>query len=153
MTEDIISRDMLQSKLDALKSTIERKQWKYYHIGSVQNFILHLNNFPSKRTQNRIAGKINSYISLLEERTKKEHDIHELARELYPSIWSISDEYKYGLGFTSKPSYLLYLFVWLVLFFILKSYFGAWIAFGIVAAIGIVTIVRTQMKIKERKYY
>jgi hypothetical protein len=153
MIEEIISRDVLQSKLDALKSTIERKQWKYYHIESVQNFILHLNNFPSGRTQNRIAGKISAYISLLEVRMKKEHDIHELARELYPSIWSISDEYKYGLGFISKPSYLLHLFIWLVLFFILKSCFGAWIAFGVVAAIGIVTIVRTQMKIKERKYY
>jgi hypothetical protein len=153
MTEKIISRDILQSKLDALKSTIERNQWKYYHIESVQNFIFHLNNFPSERTQYRMAGKIKAYLSLLEERTKKEHDIHELAKELYPSIWSISDEYKYGLGFISKPSYLLLLFIELVLFFILKSCFGAWIAFGVVAAIGMVTIVRTQMKIKERKYY
>jgi hypothetical protein len=108
MTEEIISRDILQSRLDALKSTIEKKQWKYYHIESVQNFIYHLTSFPCERTQYRMAGKINAYLSLLEERVKREHDIHELARELYPSIWSISDEYKNGLGFISKPSYLLH---------------------------------------------
>jgi hypothetical protein len=86
MTEKIISRDILQSKLDALKSTRERNQWKYYHIESVQNFIFHLNNIPSERTQNRMAGKIKAYLSLLEERTEKEHDIHELAKEL---LWGM----------------------------------------------------------------
>jgi hypothetical protein len=153
MTEEIISRDILQAKLEVLKSTLEKKQWKYYHIESVQNFIYHLNSFPSERTQNRIAGKINAYFSLLEEKVKKEHDVHKLARELYPSIWSIADEYKYGLGFISKPSYMLHLFVWLAIFFILKSSFEAWIAFGVVVVIGIVTIVPTQMKIRERKYF
>jgi hypothetical protein len=153
MTEEIISRDILQAKLEVLKSTLEKKQWKYYHIESVQNFIYHLNSFPSERTQNRIAGKINAYFSLLEEKVKKQHDVHKLARELYPSIWSIADEYKYGLGFISKPSYMLHLFVWLAIFFILKSSFEAWIAFGVVVVIGIVTIVPTQMKIRERKYF
>jgi hypothetical protein len=153
MTEEIISRDILQAKLEVLKSTLKKKQWKYYHIESVQNFIYHLNSFPSERTQNRIAGKINAYFSLLEEKVKKEHDVHKLARELYPSIWSIADEYKYGLGFISKPSYMLHLFVWLAIFFILKSSFEAWIAFGVVVVIGIVTIVPTQMKIRERKYF
>jgi hypothetical protein len=153
MTEEIISRDILQAKLEVLKSTLEKKQWKYYHIESVQNFIYHLNSFPSERTQNRIAGKINAYFSLLEEKVKKEHDVHKLARELYPSLWSIADEYKYGLGFISKPSYMLHLFVWLAIFFILKSSFEAWIAFGVVVVIGIVTIVPTQMKIRERKYF
>ena len=71
MTEEIISKDFLQAKLDALKSTVERNQWKYYHIESVQNFIYHLNSFSTERTQNRMAGKINAYLSSLEEKLKK----------------------------------------------------------------------------------
>ena len=100
-----------------------------------------------------MAGKLDSYLSLLEKRIKQEHDLHSLARELYPLVWSIADEYKYELGFISKPSYFLHLIIWVILFFILRGSFGTWISIGVVAAIAIVTIIRTQLKIKARKYY
>lgn len=153
MTGEIISKETLQEKLDAITHSITPKRWKYYHIESIQNFIFHLDSFPSERTQERMAGKLGSYLSLLQKRINQEHDLHSLARELYPSVWSIADEYKYGLGFISKPSYYFHFIIWVVLFFILKYSFAAWISFGVVAAIAIITIIRTQKKIKARKYY
>ena len=153
MTEEIISKETLQEKLDAITQSITQKQWKYYHIECVQNFIFHLNSFPSQRTQERMASKLGSYLSLLEKRINQEHDVHRLARELYPSVWSIADEYKYGLGFISKPSYYLHFIIWVVLFFILKYSFGAWVSFIVIAPITLITIIRAQVKIKARKYF
>jgi len=153
MTEVIVSKETLQERLDVIIQSVTPRQWKYYHIECVQNFIFHLNSFPSERTQDRMAGKLDSYLSLLEKRIKQEHDLHSLARELYPLVWSIADEYKYELGFISKPSYFLHLIIWVILFFILRGSFGTWISIGVVAAIAIVTIIRTQLKIKARKYY
>jgi hypothetical protein len=153
MTEERVLKETLQEKLEAITQSITRKQWKYYHIESVQNFIYHLYSLPSERTQERMAIKINNYLSLLHEKINEEHDVHRLARELYPSIWSIADEYKQGLGFINKPSYFLHLIVWVALFLILKSSFGPLVGLGVVAAIAIVTIIRNQMKMKARKYF
>ena len=153
MTEEKVLKDTLQKKLNAITQSITRKQWKYYHIESVQNFIYHLYAFSSERTQERVAIKIDSYLSLLQEKISEEHDMHKLARELYPSIWNIANEYKYGIGFISKPSYFLHLVIWVALFFILKGSFGTLIGLSIVAAIAIVTVIRTQMKIKSRRYF
>lgn len=153
MTEEKVSKETLQEKLEVITQSITRKQWKYYHIESVQNFIYHLYSFPSERTQERMAIKINSYLSLLQEKINEEHDVHSLARELYPSMWGIADEYKHGLAFINKPSYFLNFIIWVALFFILKSSFGTLVGLGVVAAIVIVTMIRTQMKIKARKYF
>jgi hypothetical protein len=153
MTEEKVLRETLQERLDIITQSVTRKQWKYYHIKSVQNFIYHLDSFSSERTQERMAVKINSYLSLLHEKINEGHDVHSLARELYPSIWSIADEYKHELSFISKPSYLLQLIIWVALFFILKSSFGTLVGVCIVAAIAIVTLIRTRIKIKARKYF
>jgi Flp pilus assembly protein TadB len=153
MTEEKVLKETLQEKLDTITQRITRKQWKYYHIESVQNFICHLYEFSSERTEERMSIKINSYLSLLQEKINEEHDVHSLAKELYPSIWSIADEYRHGLGFINKPSYFLHLIVWVALFFILKSSFGTSIGLSVVAAIVIVTVIRTQMKIKARRYF
>src|SRR5438309_6449210 len=109
MTEEKVSKETLQERLDVITQNIPRKQWKYYHIESIQNFIYHLHSFPSERTQDRIAIKVNSYLSMMQEKMNEEHDVHSLAKELYPSVWSIADEYKYELGFINKPSYFLHL--------------------------------------------
>ena len=116
MTEEKVLKETLQEKLEAITQSITRKQWKYYHVESVQNFIYHLYSFPSERTQARMAVKISNYLSMLQEKINKEPDVHSLARELYPTIWSIADEYKHGLGFISKPSYFLHLIGWVALF-------------------------------------
>jgi len=153
MTEEKVSIESLQEKLDVIIHSITRKKWKYYHIESIQNFIYHLNSFPSERTRERVAIKIESYLSLLQDKINEEHDVHSLARELYPSIWSIADEYKHGLDFIKKPSYFFNVIIWVGLFFILKSSFDTLIGLGVVAAIAIVTVIRTQMKIKARRYF
>jgi hypothetical protein len=153
MPEALISKETLQQKLNTIKETRAKRQWKYYHLESVQNFIVHLNSFSSERTRERIAIKIDDYLSLLAEKISEEHNPHSLAKELYPSIWRIADEYKYGVGFISKPSYPLYFFIWTALFFILKSSVGSWVAIGVVAAIVIISIFRSQTKIKAQKYF
>ena len=153
MNEEIISKEFLQIEIDRIKQSINKVKWKYYHIESAQNFIFHLNNLHIERTRNRMARKINDYLLRLGDSIKKDHDDHQTAKELYPFIWEIADEYRYGLGFIKKPSYFLHLIVCATIFFILKINISTWISFGVVVVIAIITIIYFHNKIKNRKYY
>jgi hypothetical protein len=42
------------------------------------------------------------------------------SKELFPSIWQLSDIYRYEVGFIKKPEYLIMLFLVFCLFFLLK---------------------------------
>lgn len=153
MTEEIISRETLQEKLDAIELSIAEEEKKYYYLESIGNFIYHLHSFPSERTQARLANKINDYLLLLQEKRMEEHDLHEMAKQLLPDVWKISNEYQDELGFVRKPSYFFRLVLGVILFFLLKSSFGSWIAIGCVAVLAIATTVHSETKIKARKYW
>lgn len=153
MTDELISKETLQEELDVLKSGIAKRQWRYYYIESIHNFIYHLDSFPSERTQERIAGKIKDYLDLLKKRTNEEHDVHDLAKQLFPDVWKLSREYVDFLGFIKKPSYSIRIALGVILFFVLKSSFDTWIALGSVSIIAITTTAYSEFKIKKRKYW
>ena len=153
MTDEVISKETLQEELDVLKSDIAKRQWRYYYIESIQNFIHHLDSFPSERTQMRIAAEINAYLVLLKEKISDEHDVHKLAKQLFPAVWKISREYVDFLGFIKKPSYFIRIALGVILFFILKSSFDTWTALGSVSIIAIATTAYSEFKIKKRKYW
>ena len=153
MIEERISTETLQEKLDAISHGFTKRQKKYYYIESIQNFIYHLNSFPSERTQKRMADAIHSYLFLLQEKLSEEHDLHLLAKELLPHVWKIGNAYKDELGFINKPSYSFRLIFGLALFFILKSSFDVWIALGIVTILAITTTIHVEMKRRKRKFW
>ncbi|RZJ98917.1 MAG: hypothetical protein EOO46_23450 [Flavobacterium sp.] len=153
MTDEIFSKETLQVELDTIKMSTAKEQWRYYYIESIQNFIIHLHTFPSERTQTRIATEIHAYLILLKERINEDHDVHDLAKKLYPAVWKLSREYVDFLGFIKKPSYIFRFVLGAILFFLLKSSFDAWIAVGCVSFIAIATTAYSAFKIKKRKYW
>jgi hypothetical protein len=102
VTEEPITKGSLQKKLDAIKDVISKKQWLYYHIEALQNFIHHLDNISSDRTRARTAKNIDKFLSMLDERVKEDHDRHALAKELAPHVWNITHVYRDELGFIRK---------------------------------------------------
>jgi hypothetical protein len=153
MTKEIILQETLQEKLDAIKRSITKGQWKYYHIEAIDNFIYHLKNLPSERTQQRVAGCIQDYLANLSDKISKEQGSFTLAKELAPHIWKISDVYRCQLHFVGKPFYLFHIVLWTILFFVFRNAFSTTIALIAVAAIGVSTITYYQLKIKSKKYY
>ena len=153
MTEQVISKETLQEELDGIKSDMPKRQWRYYYIESIQNFIYHLDNFPSERTQERIAVKIKDYLDMLRIRTSEEHDLHDLAKQLLPDVWKLSREYVDFQGFIKKPSYPFRIVLGIILYLILQNFLNNWIAFGIVAVLAVATIIHSEIKIRASKYW
>lgn len=153
MTEEKISKETLRENLDAIKRGITKRQRLYYHIDAVENFIYHLSNLPTERRQERTAKDIQNYLTLLEEKIKREHDMTVVAKELAPYIWNISHVYKLDLGFVSKPYYPFHLVLWAVLFFVFQSALSTPIALIAVTATVVSTIVYYSLKIKAKEYY
>lgn len=67
-TEEVISKQDLQDKLDQLKASILRSHWWCYKIDGVQNFIYHLDSFHSERIRNKIAKDIFDYLCQAEKK-------------------------------------------------------------------------------------
>lgn len=84
MTEEKISKETLQERLDAIKQTISKRQRLYYYTEAVENFIYHLSDLPTERRQVQTAKDIQDYLTLLEQKIKEEHDLTFVAKELAP---------------------------------------------------------------------
>ncbi|HYH16324.1 MAG TPA: hypothetical protein VD794_13940 [Flavisolibacter sp.] len=151
MIPELIPKEALQDKLDAIQNIIPNKQWWYFQLEGIQNFIYHLDNIPSERTKARTAKSIEDYLNLLGEKILQEQDRRALAKELTPYFWQISNVYRDELGFINKPVYPFLLIALTILYFILNHYSSSLFAFVTVSAIGLLRIVYTQIKIKARK--
>jgi len=153
VTEELISKETLQNKLNAIKEVITKRQWLYYHIVALQNFIYHLDNILSERTRARTAKSIYEYLSMLEERIKEDHDLTALAKGLAPYVWQISHVHRDELGFISRPYYPINIVIWAIIFFILNYSFSTVFALATVAIVATIRIVYQQIKVKAKKVY
>jgi len=69
-----------------IKATLQKKEWKYYHLQSAENFIYHLKSFKSERTRKRMATEIEMYLNLVKEKMKESSGVHNKSKELFPII-------------------------------------------------------------------
>ena len=107
----------LYIELEKIKASLPKKEWKYYHLLSVENFIYHLKNFKSERTRERMVIGIEKYIKSVSEKMHEASTVHNKSKELFPAIWELSDTYKYEIGFIQRPSYLVTSILLFALFF------------------------------------
>lgn len=82
--EELISKQVLQDKLDQIRSSLLRKHWSYYHVEGVQNFIYHLDSFHSDRIRNKIAKDILQYLCKAEEKVNLNYEPRSSMKELFP---------------------------------------------------------------------
>ena len=58
MTDEFLSKTFLLEKLNSIKQFISKSEFRYYHIDSIDNFIIHIDKFNSERTSVRMAHQI-----------------------------------------------------------------------------------------------
>lgn len=151
VTEDSISKQLLQTKLDLIKSSVLPEYWWYYHIEGVENFIYHLDNFSSERTKNRMSKDIFEYLCQMEEKLSQSREPGLSMKELTPSFWKISQVYKLELGFSRKPFYP-FLLGWLIILFLILNHFYSFVfSLVFVLVLFLSRIMYAQIKIKAKK--
>src|SRR5690349_17946394 len=106
----------LLAELEKIKTSIDPKQWKYYYLQSVENFIFHLNSFSRERTRETTAIEILNYLMSVKEQMNIEASVHSKGKALFPAIWHILQTYKYELGFIQRPGHFVIFIILLVLF-------------------------------------
>ncbi|HLO81376.1 MAG TPA: hypothetical protein VK166_10475 [Chitinophagaceae bacterium] len=117
MVDDII----LNEKVAELKKLLPKREWKYYHLSAIENFIFHLKSIENERTRDWMSKEINNYLELA--LTKVDIDARPLvkAMDLGPLIWKMSDTYKYQVGFVRNPDLLITTVLAVISFFVFKS--------------------------------
>ena len=153
MTENIVCEQTLKEKLNAIQESIPEGKWVDFHLQAIGNFIYHLSNLSSERTQQRVAQQIDDYLTMVNEKASSEHDLFAVGKELTPHFLKISHAYRLDLGFVGKPFYPFHVIFWMILFFVFRSAFSTTIALIVVAAVCASTIIYYQLKIRARKYY
>lgn len=149
----MIPQEDLYLKLDALKEVIPKKKWKYYHLTSIENFIFHLGSIKNERSRERMTLEINNYIDVASQRVNDGSRLVDKSKELFASVWELSDLYRYEVGFIKKPDYLIIFLIVLPLFFLLKLSLNTLQAL-IVAIIGFAAYaLYGYFKVKARKVY
>jgi hypothetical protein len=91
--------DYLRNKYSALVSILDKKQQKYIHSKSVNNFISHLERFPDIADQKNAEMKINEYLEFI---TTSQTDIDDaLGIELFDKYVSPLGTLYKTIGFMS----------------------------------------------------
>lgn len=149
----MVDEHHLNVELERLKALLPKDEWKYYHLQSVENFIYHLKTFKSERTRERMANEIESYINLVSEKMHEASAVHKKSKELFSSIWKLSDTYKYEVGFIQRPSYLVCFILLAALFLLLKFSLNTLEALGICFLVFGTYAVYGYFKIKARRVF
>jgi hypothetical protein len=150
-TEEGISKQVLQDKLDEIKSSILRSHWWAYHVEGVQNFIYHLDCFHSDKIKNKIAKDIFEYLCQAEEKINQNQTPRRSAMELISVFNPICQIYEDELGFILKPDWLFWVLGMILLFFVLNYFFAT--ILSALAAVSLAKAIYSQIKMKARKVY
>lgn len=113
------SEQSLQTKVNELKAVLPEREWKYYHLGSIDNFIFHLKNLENDRTRAEVAAQLEVFLDLAKSIVSSEDKLLTKAMDLGPLLWKIALPYKTDLGFIKKPDILVSSILAIILFFIL----------------------------------
>jgi hypothetical protein len=144
---------MLYSKLEEIKAKLEEKEWRYYYLTSVENFIYHLSNFKNERTREKVSSDIEKYLEIVVEKIDEETTSEKKAKKLFPYIWKIANIYKLELGFIKKPSWFTFSVLSITLFFLMRISFA--IAESLLICVAVFTLYSAYvfLKIKTRKVF
>jgi hypothetical protein len=153
MTEEAISITDLRHKLDGIASQIPKNLWRFYYIKSISNFIYHLPNFKSGRLTIRNGHDINEYLDHVAQKLTQEHDHRKFARELFPMVWKLANDFKLELGFIARPYYALNFIFWIIIFILLYTSTSTLLAISLTTAFVLFRVIYFQIKIKNRKVY
>lgn len=138
-----------------LKDSIPKKEWQYYHIESLENFIYHLNSFSNDRTRNRVMESLINYMNVITEISRKEDvDYINIYRDLNRKyIYPLGNIYSDELGFVLKPDVHILLLALIVLFIIMYFLLSLALAVVIIIVLAGFIFFYYSQKLKQKKFY
>ena len=145
--------DELYSKLNELKQTIPKREWRYYHLLAIDNFIYHLRSIKNERSRIRTADGIGNLLQLVSTKLNDNSRLIDKGKALAPSVWQLSDIYRYEVGFIAKPDFFIMSIVGVCLFFLLQISFNALQSLIITVIICSVYSFYAYLKTRARKVY
>src|SRR5215210_9105478 len=107
----MVEQEELSIRLQTLKRMLSKREWKYYHIYSLENFIYHIDSIKNERCRQRVAIEINNYFDLANKKIAEESTLMIKGKELAGPIWELSYVYKVEVGFIQKPHLIITLFL------------------------------------------
>ena len=148
-----MNEQQLTGKLEEIKASLDARQWKYYHLTSIDNFVYHLKSFKDEGTRQRMATELALYLESVNEKISKVSNVHQSGKELFPAVWKISETYKYEIGFIRRPAYTIAIILLAGLFLVLKWFINYWLAAAICVLIALVYSLYSYVKMKDRKIW
>lgn len=149
----VISKELLQVKLEKIKEVIPKHKWFFYHIEALHNFINYLDKFSSLKSKECIYQSINDCLTLIYSEINEHSDHIQISKVLTHKIWEIADHYNLEFGFVMKP-YIPGIIVFeLIIFFALLYFFSILTILVIIGLISVAIGVYYNIKIKAGKYY
>lgn len=150
----MVDKEKLEVLFTEVKSAIPEREWKYYHIQSVDNFIYHLESFKNERTRERMIVDIGKYLQTVAQKVSEEETrVHDKSKQLFPLIWKIAETYKFEIGFIQKPSYLVTIVLIVPLFFLLRIPLNASTSFMVCGFISVAYSIYGCFKVKAKKVF
>lgn len=151
------NREVLNIKLQEIKSLLPKRRWKSYHLLSIDNFIYHLESLKNERIRTSISNEILTYLNIVEVSVEgdTDRDIYNSSafESLFKYIYKISDHYRDDLGFVKRPSYPLLVLVLGIWYFFLKISFSPVQSLLITIISATITVIYYFIKSKQRKVY
>lgn len=151
------NREVLNMKLQEIKSLLPKRRWKSYHLLSIDNFIYHLESLKNEKIKTRISNEILAYLNIVEVSVEENADRNiynsSAFKSLFKYIYKISDPYRDDHGFVKRPSYPILVIVLGIWYLFLKISFSRVQSLLITIISAIITVIYYFIKSKQRKVY
>ena len=146
-------RTAIVDKLNVVKESIPKENWKFYHFESVENFALHIESIKNERRKKKAYSDLFEYLDVVS-RSAKDANLRQTYRDLFSNyIYNIAGIYKDELGFISKPSFPLLFGLIAVLFVIVWFLTNLRASISIIAIVSAVILFYYVYKLRAKKYY
>ena len=144
----------LKSNFKKLRNDIPQNIQIYYHVESINNFILHLDEIRNDKTKIRICENLLSCIDFIHTRMRDNENLRDCYKEIFSKhIYYLGNIYRDELGFIKKPYYPLTVLIFIILFILIYFMAGLTQSLLFVSATAIIFIVYNYRKIIKKKYY
>lgn len=147
------TKEELYFQLEELKEKLTYRQFKFYYINSIENFIFHLDSFQNIRIQEQMANKLEDYLKQASSKVEEQGTSLDKIIKLSPAFHDIMYVYRLELGFIKKTDLFLILLLASIFFLLLAFVLTKFQSFLICFSVFVIYSIWSYLKLKARKVY
>lgn len=147
------TKEELYFQLEELKEKLTYRQFKFYYINSIENFIFHLDSFQNIRIQEQMANKLEDYLKQASSKVEEQGTPLDKIIKLSPAFHDIMYVYRLELGFIKKTDLFLILLLASIFFLLLAFVLTKFQSFLICFSVFVIYSIWSYLKLKARKVY